>query len=81
MSSGVDFLGMINFSDHRILRTTTKRRMCQKISKKYEQLREGLISLESFNQTYQSYLPLLKHCNGYGMVKKLEDRKFISNGE
>lgn len=71
--SGVDFLGMISFPDHRILRTTTKRRMHQKISRKYGQLQSRLISEKSFNQTFQSYLGLLKHCNGYDMVRKLEE--------
>jgi hypothetical protein len=27
IASGVDFLGWVNFPDHRVLRTTTKRRM------------------------------------------------------
>ena len=31
LASGVDFLGWINFLDHRILRTTTKRRMMRRI--------------------------------------------------
>jgi len=31
LSSGVDFLGWVNFPDHRTLRTTTKRRMAKRI--------------------------------------------------
>jgi len=31
-SSGVDFLGWVHFSDHRVLRTTTKRRMFKNLS-------------------------------------------------
>jgi len=31
LSSGVDFLGWINFTDHRVLRTATKRRMLRKL--------------------------------------------------
>lgn len=33
LASGMDFLGWINFSDHRVLRTATKRRMMNKIKK------------------------------------------------
>ncbi len=47
-ASGLDFLGYVNFPDHRILRTRTKRRMLKRIN--YRNL--------------ASYLGLLKHCNG-----------------
>jgi hypothetical protein len=30
LNSGVDFLGWVNFFDHRVLRTATKRRMIKK---------------------------------------------------
>lgn len=62
--SGMDFLGMVNFFDHRVLRTTTKRRMLRKIKEKKFLLREDLISEESFNQSLQSYLGILTHCRG-----------------
>jgi retron-type reverse transcriptase len=71
VSSGVDFLGMVNFTDHRILRTKTKRRIFKKISKKYELLQKELISEESFCQSIQSYLGTLKHCNGRKIKNKL----------
>jgi RNA-directed DNA polymerase len=71
-SSGVDFLGMINFPDHRILRTKTKRRMLKKILLKQKLWREELVSEESFYQSVQSYLGILKHCKGYGIVRKIE---------
>jgi len=50
--SGVDFLGWINFSDHRVLRTTTKRRIMKRIKENP--------SLETLN----SYLGMLRHGNG-----------------
>ena len=53
LTSGVDFLGWINFADHRVLRTATKRRMFKKI---------GQITT---NETLNSYLGLLKHGNTY----------------
>lgn len=71
IASGVDFLGMVNFSDYRILRTKTKRRMLKKINKKREIWRRGLISKKSFNQSRQSYLGMLKHCYGHKIEKSL----------
>jgi len=52
-ASGVDFLGWVNFPDHRILRTSTKRRMFKKIDQNTK------------NETLDSYLGLLKHGNTY----------------
>ncbi len=57
---GVDFLGYVLLSGHRVLRTKTKRR----IFKKFE--REELSEFSA-----QSYLGVLKHCNGYNLRKKL----------
>ena len=34
VSSGIDFLGWVNFPDHRVLRTATKRRMVKRIANK-----------------------------------------------
>ena len=69
--SGVDFLGMVNFSDHRILRTKTKRRMLKKLRIKHEELWNGSISEKTFNQSLQSYLGILKHCRGYKVQKEI----------
>jgi RNA-directed DNA polymerase len=64
LASGVDFLGIVNFPDHRVLRPTTKRRMLRKIREKNFLLREDLISKGQFNRSLQSYLGILKHCQG-----------------
>lgn len=57
-SSGIDFLGWVHFPDHRILRTSTKRRMIKR-------LRAPLSE-----ETRQSYLGLLKHGNAYKLSKR-----------
>ena len=49
-ASGVDFLGWVHFPDHRVLRTSTKRRMFKRMCGPSE-------------ATKQSYLGLLKHGN------------------
>lgn len=74
LSSGVDFLGMVNFFDHWILRTNTKRRMMKKLHSRHMDLKSGLISEESFNQSLQSYLGMLKHCNGYRVECEIVER-------
>jgi len=71
IASGVDFLGLVNFPDYRILRTKTKKRMLKKLKKKYKAWQSGLISGESFNQSLQSYLGMLKYCEGYKIEKNI----------
>ena len=71
---GIDFLGYVSFPYRRVLRTKTKRRMFRKTGQKAEKLERGEISKESFNQTVQSYLGALKHCNSYKLKKKLLDK-------
>ena len=51
LASGVDFLGWISFPDHRVLRTTTKRRMMKRIKN------------NPARETLDSYLGLLGHGN------------------
>jgi len=56
LASGVDFLGWVHFHDHRVLRTTSKRRMFRRS-----------VGLEADDPVIQSYLGLLSH----GNAKKL----------
>jgi retron-type reverse transcriptase len=55
LSSGVDFLGWINFADHRVLRTATKKRMMRKVKESPKE------------EVMNSYVGMLKH----GNAKKL----------
>lgn len=55
ISSGVDFLGFVHFPHHRVLRTTTKRRMVKKIE------------CNPSKETIQSYMGLLSHGDTYGL--------------
>ena len=59
LSSGVDFLGWVHFSDYRVLRTATKRRMMKKLGE------------NKSPATLNSYLGLLKHGNAYKIEKKI----------
>lgn len=70
---GIDFLGYVVFPYHRILRTKTRKRMLRKMERRTGELKEAGISEKSFNQTLQSYLGVLKHCNSYKIKQKLFD--------
>ncbi len=61
-ASSVDFLGWVHFFDHRVLRTTTKRRMTKRTK-----------GLEEDSPTVQSYLGMLRWGNGenlHQMIKR-----------
>ena len=53
-ASGVDYLGWMHFPDHRVLRTTTKKRMFRNIKAK-----------DGKREMVQSYLGMLSHGNAY----------------
>jgi len=60
-SSGVDFLGWVNFVDYKVLRTTTKRKMFRRL--KASQAKE----------TIASYLGMLKHGNTFKIKQNIID--------
>lgn len=59
LASSVDFLGWIHFTDHQVLRQSTKRRMLRRVAE------------NPANATYQSYLGLLKHGNTWKVENDL----------
>ncbi|KKS96622.1 MAG: hypothetical protein A2Y20_02685 [Firmicutes bacterium GWF2_51_9] len=59
LASSVDFLGWVHFSDHRVLRTATKRRMLKRIKENSKQ------------ETLSSYLGLIKHGNTHKLRNKI----------
>lgn len=65
LASGVDFLGWIHFPDHRVLRTSTKRRAARALN-------EGEVKEE----TLQSYLGLMSHGNTYKFKQQIL-RKYL----
>jgi RNA-directed DNA polymerase len=64
ISSGVDFLGWVHFPKHRVLRTTTKRRMHRRIHENPQP------------ETLASYLGLMKH----GNTERLKAEIINNNG-
>ena len=68
---GIDFLGYVVLPHHRIIRTKTKRRTIRKIIERRDLLDSGLTSEESFRQSLNSYLGMLRHCNGYELENEI----------
>lgn len=66
-ASGVDFLGWVHFPDHRVLRTSTKRRMLKRAR-----------GLERETPTVHSYRGMLKHGNASRLADKV--RAPLPNG-
>lgn len=65
IGSGMDFLGWTYFPYHRVLRTKTKKRMMKRVIH------------NPTEATFQSYLGMLGHGNGYGLEKELKNRYWI----
>jgi len=66
LSSGLDFLGWVNFFDHRVLRNKTKRRVLWSVKSNPN------------TETLNSYLGLLKHGNTQKIAKNLfEENKVV----
>lgn len=66
LASGVDFLGWVNFPDHRMLRSATKRRMAKRIEE------------NPSAETLASYAGLLSHGNTHKLFVKYIQPKFRS---
>jgi len=65
-ASGVDFLGWVHFPDHRVLRTSSKKRMFRRLQeKKGKEVEEA---------TQRSYLGTLKHGNTYQLKERVTSR-------
>ena len=60
LASGVDFLGWVHFFGHRVLRTSTKRRMFRSLEQTQNE------------QSAASYLGLLKHGNAFTLQKRMK---------
>jgi len=61
LNLGIDFLGWVHFPHHRVLRTSTKRRMFNKLKNNHS------------SATITSYQGLLKHGNTYKILCKLHE--------
>ncbi|MEK7518759.1 MAG: reverse transcriptase/maturase family protein [Patescibacteria group bacterium] len=65
LASGVDFLGWVHFPSHRVLRTSTKRRMFTRLAVHPEET------------TVQSYLGLLQHGDAHGLSEYVRNAAWL----
>jgi RNA-directed DNA polymerase len=63
LASGLDFLGWVHFSNHRVLRTTTKKKMFRDLKTKTEEKRETAVA---------SYVGMLRWGNGWKLQEKVK---------
>lgn len=68
---GVDFLGYVHFPHHRVIRTTTKKRIFRKLRKRREEFRAGEIEEDGLRQTVASFLGVLSHSRNRGLAKRI----------
>ncbi|MDO8686913.1 MAG: reverse transcriptase domain-containing protein [Candidatus Berkelbacteria bacterium] len=59
LASGVDFLGWVHFPKHRVLRTSTKKKMFRNLENNFKE------------ESQQSYLGLLSHGNAHKLEEKI----------
>jgi len=63
IAAGIDYLGWVNFTDHRVLRTVTKKRMFRNLAvKKYD---------ENYEAIRNSYIGLISHGNGNKLKRRI----------
>jgi len=74
---GVDFLGYVQFTHHRLMRETSKQRMLRKISHAADLYQHDAIDETRMNATLQSYLGVLKHADAYRLSETLKNRYWI----
>ncbi len=72
-SQGIDFLGYVILPYHKTLRTKTKKRMFRKLNNKQKELKQNIITQEKFNDSLNSYLGILKHCDGYKVEREIKN--------
>lgn len=69
---GIDFLGYVVFPHFVLPRTKTKKRIFRKLSERGKMTHKGWNPPEALNQTLQSYLGYLSHCNAFEMSLKIK---------
>jgi len=75
---GIDFLGQVIFPHHKLLRTKTGKRIYRKLHKRMAEYNSGLISEETLQQSFRSYLGLLAHVDAHRQSNKLKNQYWFN---
>lgn len=78
LHQGVDFLGYVIFSKHRLIRVKTRRRMVAKLAWRIDECRAGRISEFVLEQSLQSYLGVLSHADAHHLSENLKNNLWFS---
>ena len=76
---GIDFLGYVVLPHYILPRTKTKRRMFKKLQEKSVEFSQGDSTIDTFDQSLQSYLGYLKHANTHKLTEDLKIALTILN--
>lgn len=71
LKQGVEFIGMRVWPTHRKLRKSTAKGIKRHLAELLEGYKAGMVSAETLGRAIDSYKGVLKHCNSYGLRKKL----------
>ena len=74
LKQGIDFVGYVILPNTTVLRTKTKKRIFKKLIKAQEDLINGKIDKDKFQQIKASYMGVLKHCRS-NKIKREIDKK------
>lgn len=74
---GVDFLGYVQFTHHRLMREQSKQRMLRKLKHAEQCYRRGKFDEARMNATLQSYLGVLSHADAYRLSETLKNRYWV----
>jgi len=78
---GTDFLGYVIFPKYIIPRTKTKKRIFRKLKKKADLIRKGESDTHTLNESVQSYLGYLSHCNSYKLAQEVKNQLLFLNSD
>jgi RNA-directed DNA polymerase len=71
---GIDFLGYVLLPHHRVVRTTTKRRMLRRLETRFRECKAGRRPLDSAAHSLGSYLGVLSHAHSFRLGQDVLDR-------
>jgi RNA-directed DNA polymerase len=80
MHQGIDCLGYVLFSNHRLLRTSTRERMQRRLTTKQAAYLQHQVDSTHMDQCLQSYLGLpspLSHANAHNLTQSLKHAYWI----
>lgn len=79
IGEGIDFCGYVIYPTHRKLRKSTKKKMKRRLKTLNNKYQEGEVEYDEVNNSLQSYLGILKHCDSYNLKNEVLDSLSIGD--